>query len=443
MSNLVLSMSLLLSLGRPLPDERPRPSVANLIERFQHQQKKQPTSPSMQTRSLSAVSHTTGDSAKEEIKEKREWPPRSISATSHVTGDAAKEAMKKEWPPRAAVAATGDFTQEWPPKKPATEASISPGSTPPNRSPLSRASSQSIPLIEEPSEPETVEPEEKPVPKRQTTIDAKPVPVVVPAPKVPTPSTTKPVPKVAKTTPKPPAKAPPPSSFAKPSSLHPSKSDTHDRRTPTSTAPTASTSGRYSRPTSRATVRSKTPSAAPPPAQPKTPSKVRVPPVPRIPAAVVRPPPMAITKTPSTGLYAPTAASLGKSRNAPPSQPERKKTLSSSVSMDRLSKPTAASLSRARKPAVVATPPPPQRKVATPSKPRASAPARMKPPVVRGKDVVAAAAAGAAVAALLEAEETVELDHTNGHAASTDGEHDFDSEMLSDSMVGSHPDIVL
>lgn len=111
--------------------------------------------------------------------------------------------------------------------------------------------------------------------------------------------------------------------------------------------------------------------------------------------------------------------------------------------MDRLSKPTAASLSRARKPAVVATPPPPQRKVATPSKPRASAPARMKPPVVRGKDVVAAAAAGAAVAALLEAEETVELDHTNGHAASTDGEHDFDSEMLSDSMVGSHPDIVL
>lgn len=378
----------------------------------------------MPTRSLSAVSNHTGDSAKEEIKDKREWPPRSISATPNITGDDAKEAMRKEWSPRA-VAATGDFTQEWPPKKLSTEKLISPDSTPPNKSPLSRTSSQSIPLVEETlePEPEPVQPEPKPVPKRQPTIDP-PVPAKVPAPK--------PVTKVAKTTTKPPAKAAPPSSFAKTPSLKPDRT----------LGPTASTSGRQSRPTSRATVRSKTPSAAPPLPQPKTPSKARATSAPRTPV-IPRPTPVATPKTPSTGLYAPTAASLARSRNAPIPQPERKKTLSSSVSMDRLSKPTAASLSKARKPAVVSSHPPPQRKAAAPAKPRVSAPERMKPSVSKGTEAADNVGLGAAVGALLEAEQTANLDHTNGHTISTDGEHDFDSEMLSDSIVASHPDIVL
>jgi len=62
------------------------------------------------------------------------------------------------------------------------------------------------------------------------------------------------------------------------------------------------------------------------------------------------------SKTPSTGLFAPTAASLARSRNAPPQvpTPTKKSTLSSS-SMDRLSKPTAASLSKARPPAIAAS----------------------------------------------------------------------------------------
>ncbi|KAF8349041.1 hypothetical protein F5887DRAFT_948901 [Amanita rubescens] len=65
------------------------------------------------------------------------------------------------------------------------------------------------------------------------------------------------------------------------------------------------------------------------------------------PGAITRP------KTPSSGLFAPTAASLAKSRNAPastPTTPVKKSTISASAS-DRLSKPTAASLSRARTPA--------------------------------------------------------------------------------------------
>jgi hypothetical protein len=72
----------------------------------------------------------------------------------------------------------------------------------------------------------------------------------------------------------------------------------------------------------------------------------------------------------------------------------------------------------------------------------------MKPTVTKGKEAVggtlAGAAGGAVVSgALLDAQETVEIEHTNGHAVSTDGEQEHDSEMLSDSAVGSHPEIVL
>lgn len=68
---------------------------------------------------------------------------------------------------------------------------------------------------------------------------------------------------------------------------------------------------------------------------------------------------------PTSGLYAPTAASLAKARNAPPvpQGPVVKKVLSSEVA-ERLSKPTAASLSKAKGPVATAS--------ATPAKPRPS-----------------------------------------------------------------------
>ncbi|KAJ4478605.1 hypothetical protein C8R41DRAFT_514551 [Lentinula lateritia] len=64
----------------PLPDERPRATVANLIGRFEQQNKRHSLSAASNaspSRSSSVVSNITGDSAKEEVKEKREWPPKS------------------------------------------------------------------------------------------------------------------------------------------------------------------------------------------------------------------------------------------------------------------------------------------------------------------------------------------------------------------------------
>ncbi|TFY55011.1 hypothetical protein EVG20_g9477, partial [Dentipellis fragilis] len=74
----------------PLPDERPRQSVANLIGRFEQQTKRQSigsTSPPSNgtltpSRTSSVLSHTTGDSVKEELKASREWPPVAKSAPS-------------------------------------------------------------------------------------------------------------------------------------------------------------------------------------------------------------------------------------------------------------------------------------------------------------------------------------------------------------------------
>ncbi|OAX37611.1 hypothetical protein K503DRAFT_771312 [Rhizopogon vinicolor AM-OR11-026] len=62
-------------------------------------------------------------------------------------------------------------------------------------------------------------------------------------------------------------------------------------------------------------------------------------------------------KTPSSGLFAPTAASLARSRNAlPPAPPPVKKATLSSSAAERLSKPTAASMSKARTPVPAASP---------------------------------------------------------------------------------------
>ena len=47
--------------NRPLPDERPRQSVANLIGRFEQQQKRQPTSSGPPSRATSATSNNTSN----------------------------------------------------------------------------------------------------------------------------------------------------------------------------------------------------------------------------------------------------------------------------------------------------------------------------------------------------------------------------------------------
>ena len=74
---------------------------------------------------------------------------------------------------------------------------------------------------------------------------------------------------------------------------------------------------------------------------------------PRSDASRAKTPTSSRSKTPSSGLFAPTAASLARSRNAPiPAPTPTKKSTLSSSSMDRLSKPTAASLLKARPPAI-------------------------------------------------------------------------------------------
>ena len=60
---------------RPLPDEQPCQSVANLIGRFELQQKRQPGSSGPPLRATSATSNNTGDTVKEEQRITREWPP--------------------------------------------------------------------------------------------------------------------------------------------------------------------------------------------------------------------------------------------------------------------------------------------------------------------------------------------------------------------------------
>ncbi|KAF8638290.1 hypothetical protein AX17_002310 [Amanita inopinata Kibby_2008] len=117
------------------------------------------------------------------------------------------------------------------------------------------------------------------------------------------------------------------------------------------------------------------------PAQAKTPARS---------VAALAGSPYTRPKTPSSGLFAPTAASLAKSRNAqmPPVTPAKKITLSPSAS-DRLSKPTAASLSKAR--LVAPSVPQPTR---TNAKPASAARENTTKIVHKSKTVAASSASG-------------------------------------------------
>lgn len=403
----------------PLPDERPRQSVANLIGRFETQTKRLSLTASSPSRSSSVVSHITGDSSKEEVKEKREWPPKSVSGGDKLPPSSFNSrhlppVLNTTSPPnvsvddaeipltakalsasqRQAQAEPNSFLENWRKDVPAASAEMEPEPTPiVTEVPLEKAAGQATPTA--------------------ASVQKFGAPTTPRTPASKTPATRPPASgssrtsaaSSAKTPAKTPLKSPAPKQSLTPSVSQPLR----PQHTGQSVA--SSTTGR--RPVT------KTPTT---PARAKTPSRPEA-------ASRAKTPTSARPKTPSTGLFAPTAASLARSRNAAPQLPTpvKKATLSTS-SMDRLSKPTAASLLKARSSAGPAT---------TTSRSPAASPrvsgvkpkAPSSPPPKANKELVAPkAAAGATVAAAvasigaaavaLEAENQ-EVDHVetleNGH----------------------------
>ncbi|KAF7795279.1 hypothetical protein EIP86_006432 [Pleurotus ostreatoroseus] len=339
----------------PLPDERPRQSVANLIGRFEQQTKRQSLT-HVPPRSSTPVSHAAGDNAKEEVKEKREWPPKLKHWQKEPDAQAAGS-VSLEPPAEASLLKPSLPTPDASPKPEAVELPVSPPPVPP---PAPASDPLPIPDEKVPDTPASpppahetpvVEPvASKPAPSRQSSLNSQapatalvPVPATASASARTTSATTKARPigaprtsatatKVARPST---ATKSPPASYHAPPSVRPT-TPSNAARAPASVkqSPAASHALRQPRPSSSASMR-------PPltPARAKTPSTTR----PRTPASTSRP------KTPSAGLFAPTAASLAKARNAPdmPPLPVKKHSLNSDV-MDRLSKPTASSLSKAR-----------------------------------------------------------------------------------------------
>ncbi|TFK75128.1 hypothetical protein BDN72DRAFT_559429 [Pluteus cervinus] len=303
----------------PLPDERPRASVANLIGRFELQTKKPPAS--TPPRSTSVASQITGDSAKEELREKREWPPRPSTVDKSPVVVPTYSHWSRPTPPASQPASPPTGVTEVPPQ-------IIPSvSTETAASTTSEVSSEAHSILDPPSPPpEEVAPLVKPV-----TPPPPPPPAVAAAAEPVAAITKAPTSNPTRTIVKPAAKSPRPSAGTTAQPLKP-------QHTGTSTTSSARKPVSISKPGPSTPARPKTPSRASinatSTARPKTPS--------------TRP------KTPS-GLFAPTAASLAKARNAPP-VPGPPKKMITSTSMDRLSKPTAASLSRMRTPPPGATP---------------------------------------------------------------------------------------
>ncbi|KAK2463445.1 hypothetical protein APHAL10511_004531 [Amanita phalloides] len=310
MQQFVLALSSFLYFQMPLPDERPRQSVANLIGRFENQNKRPPL------RSPTVVSQNTGDSLDHEPKEKREWPPRSISER---------------------IASLESSTPRPRPTLPPSQSVPQPSTPPMILEPIAPPADDPIPVIETKS---TVE--------NQADDDKVAVPVAVPPP-VPSPSPPRSPPTTSKQTvikgspSKSVTRTTNKSTTARHSSGAPIIPPLKPQHTGLSTASTAST---------RKLATSPIPTKSP--IRPAS-------------AAAARP------KTPSSGLHAPTAASLARSRNAPAAStstiPVKKSTFTASAS-DRLNKHTAASLLRTRIPAPPAahSSRPNTRSVATPAK---------------------------------------------------------------------------
>lgn len=278
----------------PPPDDKPRQSVANLIGRFEQQNKRSsPLAPLIPRQS-------TGGIPKDEANGKNDCPPKAVPSIDVNTSvkDASPPPISIEPPalspePPATVAA-----------EPVTEVAAPPSpesvkSPPSSGRAKSRPSER--PVHASPSHRTTSSNLKSKYPRQTSSLPFTPSPSLDPQPTG--------------------------------QSVVSAPSTTHlPRHTPQSTP---------------ATSRLKTPASS----RPKTPGTSR----PKTPATQPR-----RSNTPSTGLFAPTAASLARSRNAQPPLPTpiKKVTLSSSAA-ERLSKPTAASLSKAR--TSVPVPPSPAR----------------------------------------------------------------------------------
>lgn len=333
--------------GRPLPDERPRASVANLIGRFEQQTKRQSLT-HVPPRTSSALSQISGDAAKEEVREKREWPPKSKeqqdpedATTTAVTSELVVEAA----PPKPSLP-----TPDASPKVEQVELPVSP--------PVPEAPLPAAPPAEEVQEAlpsPSAEPEvpveepvaSKPTPSRQSSLvaEAHPPASAHPVRAAGTPSKPKTIgaPRTSTTAGKPirtPARSPPTSYHGASSAPPVSTLRASGNTKPTPVA--AVHAQPKPRPSSSASVR-----APITPARAKTPSTAR----PKTPSSTSRP------KTPASGLFAPTAASLAKARNAPehPPVPVKKQTIGTDAT-ERLSKPTASSISKARTAAAAQSP---------------------------------------------------------------------------------------
>ncbi|KAK0446473.1 uncharacterized protein EV420DRAFT_1648153 [Desarmillaria tabescens] len=354
---------------RPLPDERPRQSVANLIGRFEQQNKRQSISASP-ARSSSVVSHNTGDSAKEEVKEKRDWPP-TRSTTSYTTSP----------------------SSSWIKPQPSALKSSSSTST----VPISTA-------IDAPVSPEHSDP--------KSPLPSKPVLKQSPAP----------------SSYKSPAKALTPK--ASPGGLASISTPLKPQHTGQSTTSTTSSVRKTVPRTSTATAaaRAKTPSRlnqrskTPPRSTASTTPRARTP----------------STVRPGSGLFAPTAASLARARDAQaPAPTPKKKTVLSSAVADRLNKPTAASASKARTPAVV----PSRGKPATRGVMKPKLPSSGSPRVVKKDGVKGAAAGAAAVVAVAAAVEGVPDEVVDEHAETNGHVTEASAEQVHEDAAGRHEEV--
>lgn len=403
--------------------------MANLIGKFETQTKRLSLSASSPSRSSSVVSHVTGDSAKEEVKERREWPPRSTTESAQKQFPIVPSLYSRNPPPPLITsslsnppAAAGDNM-----KLDASIAEVGEVEVPLTAKALNASQRQakagpntflenwrkdlpppSVPDVVEPSVPETAKPD-------LAAEASAPTPTLATAKKLAPPSTPRTssatskatatrAPALSKSTaslaPRTPVKSVLKSSSSRQSLASPALQPLKPQHTGQSVASNATTKRSVAKP-------------PPTPSVPKTPARSEA-------AARSKTPTASRPKTPSTGLFAPTAASLAKSRNAvPPAPTPVKKAHLSSNSIDRLSKPTAASQARmaaaaanAPRPAVAAP-----RVAASKSK---TAPAASKPRKDATASRAAAATAGA-VAAVATGLATVTVEEQVSAQAEVEG----------------------
>ncbi|KAF8529804.1 hypothetical protein JB92DRAFT_610026 [Gautieria morchelliformis] len=251
------------------PYERPRQSVANLIGRFEKQKSSSGPAalPPAFPRTSSVSSHRTEDSAQEEIKERREWPPKSVQTSATLT--LPEPVLGKPSPPSSSTLPV-EKDPETPPESvlPSPPAEVHP---PP-----------SLPVIST---------EAMPPKARSPPPSAKPV------------ST-----RLASS-----VKSPAPKPTVKPSTATPLKSTASGGSTSSTPLKPQDTGQSTMSTGSAAKTPAKRVPATPKPPVATTPSRVKTPlstTRAKTPSSEIRP------KTPSSGLYAPTAASLARSRTA-------------------------------------------------------------------------------------------------------------------------------